>query len=202
MNGVYENRGGTKVNYTKYTLVFCVVVAMIVASIYGMRSCNTVIEEVTKNVPVIGTIVDKIEKKIPQIIGGKKPPAVILPDDKKDPVLPPDPRPSHFMINPRIDAGLGFGTTMTPSKLDLIPKVGVGVSIFSYGKSKMDTKFRFVRVGVQTNFKQVEATLSPIMIRLGGEKHAIFSNTYIYPYIGYNVQKNAPSVGIGISLSF
>ncbi len=179
----------------KYAMIAVGVISILALLAFFIHSCNDITRDATKDVPVIGKIVDAIQKKIPPILGGTKPPAV--PEEKA-----PDMRPSRFMWNPRIDVGVGMGTTMKPEMKDFIPKVGVGVSIASYGKSKADTKYRFGRIGIQTNMKEVEATLAPVMIRLGGEKHPLFSNTYLYPYVGYNIQRNSPTVGIGISLSF
>lgn len=183
--------------WAKVALVSVLVIGALCVSVYLIRGCGETVRDATKDVPFIGKVVDKIQKKLPKVL---QPPATLNPADKGD--QHEDTRPSRFMVNPRFDVGVGMGTGMKPDRKDLIPKVGVGVSVFSYGKDKMDTKYRFARVGVQTNMKEVEITASPIMIRLGSAKHPLLSNTYIYPYVGYNVQRNSATAGIGLSISF
>ena len=167
--------------------------------IFLIRGCNKVVIDATNNIPFVNNVVNKIEQKIPHLLGGTKPKTD--PGDKIE-EKNEDTRTNHFMWNPRLDLGVGFSTTMKPERKDLIPKVGVGVSLGSYGKSKIDTKYRLGRLGVQTNLKEVEVTVAPVMVRLGGEKHPLFSNTYLFPYVGYNIQRKSPTFGIGISISF
>lgn len=189
--------------YLRYGLIVVGVGSILLLALWFARGCNLAVQEAVVGIPGCSSVVDKIEQKIPPILGGKKKPKSkpkLNPGDKLG--YPEDPRPSRFTVNPRLDLGIGMGTAMKPSRLDLVPKVGVGVSIFSYGKSKMDTKYRFLRVGIQTNMKEVEVTGAPIMVRLGSEKRPLLSNTYIYPYVGYNIQRGGPTVGVGISLSF
>lgn len=109
--------------------------------------------------------------------------------------------PNKFKFDIHLDLGL-YSNFFPPDVDMLLPKPGVGISLFSYGKSKKDTKLRFGRIGVGgwTN-SGLDVTIAPVMVNVG-IKIPILSNTYVYPQLGYNLKHNKVVLGAGISLSF
>ena len=165
-----------------------------ILTVHYLRSCNEAVIDSVKDIPVVSRIVPRIVKKMPKKVHPREGDKVLSEGIVER---------SKPMWNVRADIGIGIGTTTLPKRSDIIPKVGLGVSIASYGKNKMDTKYRFGRVGVQTNMKDLEVTLAPVMVRLGNEnKRVILSNTYIYPYIAVNPVAGSIGGGIGLSVSF
>ena len=83
----------------------------------------------------------------------------------------------------------------------LTPKISIGISFFSYGNLIID-KWRFVRLGTGGMVNSgVDITISPIMYNVGNLV-PILRNTYIHPYIGYNITNGRPIMGMQLSLSF
>lgn len=106
-----------------------------------------------------------------------------------------------FRLDPHFD--LTIYSNLIPTELEyLYPKVGVGLSLFSYGLNSNDNSWRFIRFGVGgwTN-TGIDLTLSPLMYNFG-RPLPILTNTWIYPYVGYNVNHNKYKLGIGLSISF
>lgn len=178
----------------KYLIYVIIGFALIIVGVMIIRACNTEVIKATENTPIVSTIVSRIVHRMPKVV---QPPTQDEEGFKE--VIE---GPNRFMVNPRFDVGIGMGTSLHPSRKDMIPKVGIGVSIASYGKNKMDTKYRFLRVGVQTNTKTTEVTVSPIMVRLGSEKHPLLSNTYIHPYASVHIPSGTLGAGVGLSISF
>ena len=105
----------------------------------------------------------------------------------------------HLIFNPKGDLGISIFSPISKPHVMFAPNIGV--SLMSYGKSKNDTLFRFIRVGVGIdNNKKFYANVSPVMLNIG-YKTNFFSNTYIYPNFGYSF-KNKFNAGFGLSLSF
>lgn len=105
----------------------------------------------------------------------------------------------HLMFNVKGD--LGAAVTSSVSNLHISVSPNIGVSFLSYGKSKKDNLFRFIRVGVGiTSDKSFYSSISPIIFNVG-YKTTFFSNTFLYPTVGYSL-KNKFNVGLGLSLSF
>ncbi|HMV01676.1 MAG TPA: hypothetical protein PLJ37_00980 [Chitinophagales bacterium] len=105
----------------------------------------------------------------------------------------------HLMFNVKGD--LGVAITSSIDNLHVLVSPNIGVSLLSYGKSKKDNLFRFIRVGVGiTSDKTFYSSVSPIMFNVG-YKTNVFSNTYLYPTFGYSL-KNKFNIGLGLSLSF
>jgi hypothetical protein len=106
----------------------------------------------------------------------------------------------HFKNDLHLDLGV-YSSFIPASPKYLYPKVSVGLSFFSYGGESKD-RWRFVRVGVGGMVNSgVDVTLSPVMYNIGNLV-PIFSNTYVHPFIGYNITNARPIMGIQFSLSF
>lgn len=107
---------------------------------------------------------------------------------------------NHFYNDVHLDIGV-YNSFIPLSTKYLSPKVSVGVSLFSYGNKYRD-RWRFVRIGVGGMPNSgVDVTLSPAMYNVGN-KIPVFSNTYVHPYVGYNVTNGVPILGLQLSLSF
>lgn len=181
---------------TSFILILIAVVSFVLASVWVVRSCNEEVSKATKNIPIVNKVVDRIQKKIPKILGGTKSDVV---QETKEPVV------NSFRFDTHLDIGVYSGVGLkNVNKYQLVPKPNLGMSFFSYGESKKRNKYRFLRVGVGGLPKNgVDITVSPVMINVGyNSKSAVFSNTYVHPFIGYNIQNKTPIVGVGLSISF
>ena len=178
------------------------VVVAVVIVVCVVKSCNLAVQDATKDVPFIGKIVQRIEHKIPSVIGGTGGGIlpVICPPSQDAPILS-----KHFRFDPHLDLGITVGLRLkSPAASNLYPSPNLGFSFFSYGKSKRENSWRFVRIGVGGLPSQgATITLSPVMFNVGAHmKSSILANTYVHPFVGINLPSKAPVVGIGISLSF
>lgn len=100
--------------------------------------------------------------------------------------------------DPHIDMGLNnsFGIS---GKYSLAPNVGFSVA--SYGRSKRDNSFRFLRIGVGgSKADGLQVSAAPFMYSLG-KVTPVLSNTYIYPTVSWSM-KSGITYGAGVSLSF
>jgi hypothetical protein len=96
----------------------------------------------------------------------------------------------HFSFwNPKMNANLDI----SPS--GILP--GVGMSFMSYGKSKADTDFRFLQLGLHFDQNIVEPTFTPILWR---PFSGIISNTYIGP--GVDFKENGVGAFLGVTVGF
>lgn len=96
---------------------------------------------------------------------------------------------SKFRFNPRlyfgIDAGLVVGTKygLFPESLgEIIP--GLQVSIFTYGKTKLDTEWSFLHIGLGYGVlnKTIAATISPVNYNIG-KPIPLIENLFLGPTI-------------------
>lgn len=165
-----------------------------------VRMCNTTVQDITSDIPIVGPIINQIEHHIPSIIGGTH-----QSSNNIEVVDLTDGRKKTFKKDIHIDVGaVSSIRTSGVSARDVIPRPNLGVSFFSYGKSKKETDYRFLRLGVGgLPNRGVDLTLSPVMLNLGSlTKSTVLSNTYAHAFGGINLPSGGPIVGVGLSVSF
>lgn len=186
---------------------------VIVISLFYLGKCihkvdETVTQIVEEN-PVLNTIsnaVESIPNPIVNLISKPKPKPAGQGSTASEPVVDsaygtPIEFVYKFRFDPHFDAGV-YSSVIPPSKDYIIPKPGIGVTLFSKGMNAKLNKWRFVRIGVGGwPTTGLDVTFSPVMYNLG-TKLPIITNTYVYPYAGYNIHNNKAIAGLGISLSF
>jgi hypothetical protein len=99
----------------------------------------------------------------------------------------------RFFLNPKVDLTISAGLDMS---FRLLP--GLDVSLLSYGVSKNDSRFKFVGLGANfgAEVDDLDVNFKPIYWR----PFSFFSNTYIYPGIGYSRNGVRYLLGIGVEL--
>ena len=156
--------------------------------------------------PIIGAVRTVRGVLIPPKIVNKIKSRIVRSDGKISPKIPNDEEEieaclvNRFHNDVHLDIGV-YNSFVPLSSKYLSPKVSVGLSLFSYGNEYRD-RWRFVRIGVGGMVNSgVDVTISPAMYNVGN-KIPILSNTYVHPYIGYNVTNGVPILGLQLSLSF
>lgn len=108
-------------------------------------------------------------------------------------VVTKDQRAKHMeWWNPHLDAGLVAGYNGSPTQLG----GSIGVSLMSYGLTKNDMTWRFIRPGV-TLSERVGLDLAPALYNIG-EPLPLVSNLWVGPYIGYDFKNT--SLGLMLNL--
>ena len=99
-------------------------------------------------------------------------------------------RSKKWMYNPRLSLGVNIGNSAYPS---------LGLSWFSYGKTKRDMDWKFLNVGVGYN-DDFHVYLAPVEYNLGVPTPVI-ENLFIGPYVGIDEESDFEFGGI-MSLPF
>lgn len=112
---------------------------------------------------------------------------------------------NSFSFNPRILGSIGIGAsipTKTGSTLDYAAPVGLGISLFSYGRTKSEPSILLVNPNVfyDLKSKKAGASISPVLFSIGKITGLPLHNSYIGPSIGY--QSNGVFLGTTLSVSF
>lgn len=162
-----------------------------------IRGCaRTVIDNVVQDNPVTNVISTVASIFKPSKPSKPKPDEIVILQDGTKAIIK-----SKFRTDVHLDIGL-YNSLIPTDKIYLLPKPGVGVTLFSYGQSSKVNTFRFIRLGVGGWMDNgVDITVAPVMYNLG-HKLPIITNTYVYPHIGYNINHNKIIAGVGLSLSF
>ena len=113
-------------------------------------------------------------------------------------VMKVDPLENKFsLFNPKLDMNFGFSTDHFLSTNWV---ADIGLSVSSYGKTKNDLRWRFVRFGAGISNKGFSISLSPVQYNLGYDLPLI-SNMWIMSFVGYIPEQNKEHFGLGISLT-
>ncbi len=101
---------------------------------------------------------------------------------------------SKFRFNPNLFLGLDFGTYVSNPEFEAIPSLGV--SLFSYGKTKVLPTWTFLGLGVgyEMNGRNLVFVLSPVDYNLG-DVLPLVKNLYIGPAVGYDINGDFSVLG-------
>jgi len=114
--------------------------------------------------------------------------------------LSQEPRKEFNWFNPKLD--LQVGVSLLNSSASLF--ADTGISIMSYGLTKDDIEFRFIRFGLLGyTSNEFLFSFSPIQYNIGKiESIPLISNLWITPSYLYKVNTNRHSIGLGLSVVF
>lgn len=108
---------------------------------------------------------------------------------------------NKFRVDPHFDFGI-YNSIIPGGETYWLPKIGMGITVVSYGESSKVNTYRFLRFGVGGWVNSgIDINFSPVMYNLG-HKIPMITNTYLYPNFGYNITHNKIVAGLGLSLSF
>ena len=191
-----------------------IVIGLIVFGLWTIRDCmksttelvhGPEIKKAIDNVVASVTVVDRIKSVGKRLIGKKELKGDNTSISKDDVFTRAQEEQEKIKIGFRFDPAIDFAiyTYLYPfgSSWAHTPKVGIGFIPFVYG-SYYHHDWRFIRIGIGGMVKSgLDVTLSPFMYNLG-KCSKWLRNSYVHPFIGYNVTKQTPAVGVMFSLSF
>lgn len=96
---------------------------------------------------------------------------------------------NQFYFNPKLFLGLNGGVIVNPLGAELVPDISM--SIFSYGKTKADSTWSFLNIGIgyATQEKAPVVLVAPVNYNIG-ENLPIINNLFIGPGISLDVKGN------------
>jgi hypothetical protein len=92
-------------------------------------------------------------------------------------VISSPPEKQFHWFNPKVDIGINGGLSFS---LDPKWQLDVGISFLSYGRTKNDLDWRFLRIGLGYDGSDVLGSFSPVQYRLN---LPLFSNTWAFPFV-------------------
>jgi len=147
----------------------------------------------------------KLEYSVPDKDKAKKYKVNIVSSDFKQ----APPKSKMFWLNPRVDANFFAGGAVYrfaegPGRPDNIVSLGVdiGLSLSSYGPTKVDSWFRLFRFGLGYNIERQAAQFSfaPFVLNIG-KPIPLLSNLYLAPQVGVDTGGGL-TVNMGIGPQF
>jgi hypothetical protein len=118
-------------------------------------------------------------------------------------------RSRMFWLNPRLDfnifaGGRVYGFAQGPGRSDNLVSLGadVGLSLSSYGETKVDSLFRLFRFGIGYNAERQAAHFSfaPFALNIG-KPLPLLTNLYIAPQVGIDTAGGL-TINVGTGLQF
>jgi len=97
--------------------------------------------------------------------------------------------------NPKLDLGFFLGGT---TSLKFASGATIGMSIMSYGLTKNDLDFRFIRFGIDLSYEAIGLSFSPVAYNVGNFI-PIISNLWIGPYLGTTLNMGS-SLGLQLTV--
>ena len=103
-----------------------------------------------------------------------------------------------YWWDPKLNLNLDYGFSSNSSQT---AGGGISISFMGYGRTKNDLMWRFVDFGLSTNGDDYWIKFSPFAYNVG--RHIpLVDNTFIGPFVGYDVSNNSKMIGISISVPF
>jgi hypothetical protein len=107
----------------------------------------------------------------------------------------------QFYFNPRLYLGVDFGAVLTPpAHVELVPSVGL--SFFSYGKTKLTPDWSFLTLGIgyATQTKNAVINLAPVNYNIG-KLIPFMTNFQIGPSVSLDTKGNV-GIYLGARVGF